>query len=566
MAYEVDDIEKSLKEKEKQLNEIREKFINEKREKDTLQKENKDLKNKIKNLEKENVNIKEKSKLEKDPLEFYDIIININSMQNISNDGWEIYMNENGKRISELKNDESKLVIGVMGNRNKGKSFMLQALSGEELQTGSSISTIGLSIKYSENKFVLLDCAGSESPLLGDHANMLEISRDKLFTEAFLQSYILRKSNVLLLVIGFLSFSEQKLINKIIRDLEKFNYNNKKNNKNLIIVHNLQTYETQDQIKKYINETLLKSASFKIKKDESNFNDNNDETEFFYDIENPFIKHFIYAKENSEAGNIYNKRTLDLIKSLYKIETNKYKYDFKETIREHFNYMGEKMFDLVGKMKLDLEEIKDDEINENIDEKKNNINFNDKENERKKDNDQEMKNEEKKIDIEEKNIIIKIEKNEKNEIKNINNINENLIKYKSKLIYKGKEKLILQKMVIDELGITSFIKNDFNPDYEMYYNEKELVIIIECPEGVKLSAKRKRNKGGDYPFGIEIIGEKIEDKKIENVKYIKTKTSGKFYALIPFTDNEYALEKGTEEEPKNGWKKFIFPISKIEDD
>ena len=94
-----------------------------------------------------------------------------------------------------------------MGNKNKGKSFMLQALSGEELQTGSTISTIGLSIKYSENKFVLLDCSGSESPLLCDHSNMLEISRDKLFTEAFLQSYILRKSNVLLLVVGYLSFS-----------------------------------------------------------------------------------------------------------------------------------------------------------------------------------------------------------------------------------------------------------------------------------------------------------------------------------------------------------------------
>ena len=200
MSYEINIIEISLIEKEKHLKEIREKYINEKRENDTLKKEINDLKNKIKYFEKD-VNIKERFKLDKDPLEFYDIIININSMQNISNDGWEIYMNENGKKISELKNNESKLVIGVMGNRNKGKSFMLQALSGEELQTGSSISTIGLSIKFSENKFVLLDCAGSESPLLGDHANMLEISRDKLFTEAFLQSYILRKSNVLLLVI-----------------------------------------------------------------------------------------------------------------------------------------------------------------------------------------------------------------------------------------------------------------------------------------------------------------------------------------------------------------------------
>ena len=121
-------------------------------------------------------------------------------------------------------------------------------------------------------------------------------------------------------------------------------------------------------------------------------------------------------------------------------------------------------------------------------------------------------------------------------------------------------------MVIDELGITSFIKNDFNPDYEMYYNEKELCILIECPEGVKLSAKRKRNKGGEYPFGIEIIGEKSEGKKIENVKYVKNRTYGKYYTLIPFTDNNYSLGKGTEEEQKDGWKKFIFPLYKVEDD
>ena len=52
----------------------------------------------------------------------------------------------------------------------------------------------------------------NEVKLLGENANMLEISWDKLFTEAFLESYILRKCNVLLLVIGILSFSEQKLI------------------------------------------------------------------------------------------------------------------------------------------------------------------------------------------------------------------------------------------------------------------------------------------------------------------------------------------------------------------
>ena len=211
--------------------------------------------------------MKEKENLSKDPLEFYDIIGNINSIQNVSTDGWNFYMNEEGFKIDQSKDIAERLVIGVMGNRNKGKSFILQAFSGACLKTGTTINTIGISIKYLENKYVLLDCAGSESPLLGEYANMLEISRDKLFTEAFLERYILRKSNVLLMVVGILTFSEQKLINKISQDLEKLK---EKEKKDLVVIHNLQTYESVADVEKYINETLLKSASFKIKRDESN--------------------------------------------------------------------------------------------------------------------------------------------------------------------------------------------------------------------------------------------------------------------------------------------------------
>ena len=237
-----------------------------------LKNEIKKLNNDIENIQKDTkFNLIEKENLSKDPLEFYDIIGNINSIQNVSIDGWDFYMNEEGFKIDQSKDIVERLVIGVMGNRNKGKSFILQILSGVSLKTGTTINTIGISIKYLDNKYVLLDCAGSESPLLGEYANMLEISRDKLFTEAFLERYILRKSNVLLLVVGILTFSEQKLINKISQDLEKLK---EKEKKDLVVIHNLQTYESVADVEKYINETLLKSASFQIKKDESNFRAN----------------------------------------------------------------------------------------------------------------------------------------------------------------------------------------------------------------------------------------------------------------------------------------------------
>ena len=239
-------------------------------------------------------------------------------MQNILKEGWEIKMNKNGYKNVENKSEKKKLVIGVIGNRNKGKSFMLQAISGEQLQTGMTINTIGLSIKYSEDKFVLLDCAGSESPVIGEHTNLLDVSRDKLFTEAFLQNYIIKYSNALLLIVGNLTFSEQKLINKISQEFGNLKQNNKDNDnsqfKNLIIIHNLQTLETKDQVEYYIENTLKKSASFKITKEETNFNNND---VFFYDENQKSIKHFIYAKEDTEAGDFYNKKTINNIKNLY---------------------------------------------------------------------------------------------------------------------------------------------------------------------------------------------------------------------------------------------------------
>lgn len=284
--------------------------------------------------------------------------MNINSMQNVNTDGWNFYMNEEGLNISQSKENPEILAIGVMGNRNKGKSFIFQALLGASLKTGTTINTIGISIKYLDNKYVLLDCAGSESPILGENANMLEISIDKLFTKAFLESYILRKSNVLLIVVGILTFSEQKLINKIIKNLENLRYDNndKINLKNLVIIHNLQTYESVYDVEKYINETLLKSASFKIKRDGTNFLES---SEFFFDINKTFVEHFIYAKENSEGSNKYNQKTINSIKSLYKISTSKYQYDYKESINEHFKYMINKMYD--GKLDLELTEIKEND-------------------------------------------------------------------------------------------------------------------------------------------------------------------------------------------------------------
>ena len=104
---------------------------------------------------------------------FYDVIINIKSVKDISK-GWEIKMTEKGKKNFNKYRNTELLTIGVIGNSNKGKSFILSKISNINFPSGTSIKTEGLSIKYPEleqfrnRKIVLLDSAGLETPVLNE--------------------------------------------------------------------------------------------------------------------------------------------------------------------------------------------------------------------------------------------------------------------------------------------------------------------------------------------------------------------------------------------------------------
>ena len=142
--------------------------------------------------------------------DFYDVIIDIQSVKDI-NKGWEIKMNERGKKNYELYKNKEILKIGVIGNANKGKSYLLSKISKIDLPSGTSIRTEGLSIKYPElesfenRKIALLDSAGLETPVLREKEESEEISkelfreksREKLITELFLQ-------NILFIIVIFL--------------------------------------------------------------------------------------------------------------------------------------------------------------------------------------------------------------------------------------------------------------------------------------------------------------------------------------------------------------------------
>ena len=240
--------------------------------------------------------------------DFYDIVIDINSIKNVNTDGWKVKFNENGLNKYKKYKEQELITIGVLGNNNKGKSFILSRISKIKLLTGTSIQTEGLSIKYPELKgykrrqIILLDSAGLETPVFKTENIFKEIkddkekeepeknleekedeknndknadlndkekkqneefkenARDKIMTELFLENFIIRNTDILLIVVGKLTYSEQLLINKI-------KVESKKQNKGRIfIIHNLQEFRTKDQVENYIKNTLLKCSTFDLNK------------------------------------------------------------------------------------------------------------------------------------------------------------------------------------------------------------------------------------------------------------------------------------------------------------
>jgi len=280
---------------------------------------------------------------------FYDIIININSLINIKN-GWQIKFSPNYlKNINILKNKKFG-IIGLIGNSNKGKSFILSKLVGTKISPGTNINTEGLCIKYLNTNqnlnqgYIFLDAKGLNEPVLENINNYYDITAKNLF----LQNFIIYYSDILLLVIDYLTFSEQKLINQIKNNIRRGN-----KFKKLIIIHNLKTYRTIKDIKYYINNILLKSFLFKIRKNEKVTSKKDDviEGEYFTEYLEKYINifHLIFAAENSEAGNYYNSFAKNFILLHFNNIADLREFDVIENIKSNFSLQSKIYLDQIIK-------------------------------------------------------------------------------------------------------------------------------------------------------------------------------------------------------------------------
>ena len=461
-------------------------------------------KNKINQLEKNVEEIKNKKNTEfenykkndynedyigKQLEEFYDVIVNIKSIAALeTEEGWPIKWNKQRKEEIEKMKVLELLKVGILGNGNVGKSFLLSRLFDIKIPSGYSVVTEGLSLKYNENdKYIILDSAGLQTPLLSnehykdkDEENIRkkyeDLYKDKTQTENFIQNLIIY-FDMILIVVGKMTFNEQKLINKIKKELEE-NDNEKENT--IYIIHNLMNFQTKSQVEKHIETNLFKSASFTLKElqyvqvNENKDNEIHDERKHYVEEGNKNLKvyHLIMARENTEAGDYYNPFT-------YKV------------LREQFNsFIKRKPLSIIDEVKNKFVEWSYDLLEDKI---------------------------------EPENIEIVSDQDKKEEkiiFKNNKENNENL-------------KLVPKACISDELGLNIYRSNGYEPTY-YYYIEKDeyLVVVLEVPGDVTIEDKYADTTLNE----IIVIGTKSDN--LSTIKPISNNTKvGKFKMRIKYRNN-----------------------------
>ena len=444
----------------------------------------------------ENSNIKQKP-----DEKFYDIIVHIDSIKDI-NKGWRVEMSPNAEKNYKNFKTQQVLRIGVIGNANKGKSFILSKISKMKLPSGMSIKTEGLSIKYPDltggfnnRKIALLDSAGLETPVLVDDIKdnekneiFKEKSREKLITELFLQNYIVNNSDILIVVVDSLSFSEQKLLLKVKKEMERA-----KRKIPLYIIHNLKTFITIKQVEDYIQNTLLKSATFKLEKSHNintkynHISDIHCYNEITQDKDQKIV-HFIYANEGSPAGEKYNNFGLDYIEKAYQGIFGLQPFDVIESIKERYIKVSKDITEKTEKENLSNDSFQSDDP-----------------------------------------YLIKL---------------------------KDEKEIILKKCLIDELGFSNFKANGFEPKYNIFCKDNKIIVRVEAPGNCDLESKIEIQ--GEYNV-IKLYGEKRKDKEPENLdkNIFTSREIGPFSLEIPLKFSEYHLKA---QAPKMDCKKGVYMV------
>ena len=291
--------------------------------------------------------------------DWYDISLELSSLSKLKEGFPIIFFSEKGKyKYDKSKEREKVCVITAIGNSNTGKTYILSKISEIKLPFGHSISTRGISIKYPESilkqdtnqRYVIVDTEGSDNAITiseEDRQYINQLTRikkldkiinyfnDKKMTNDFIQHFALDSADIVIVVVGELTFQEQKFLNRIKK------YCNGK--KNLYVIHNLMFFERIEEVKNYMKNVIESSLIFHFEKRDKDYYVETIKNEKRF---NRYIIHLIMGKEGSEAGKYYNQSTIQFIRKNISAIIHLQRFDVITRFSKYLCLYANEYFDL----------------------------------------------------------------------------------------------------------------------------------------------------------------------------------------------------------------------------
>jgi len=258
---------------------------------------------------------------------------------------WSIDLKEGYLNKFKIRSALNSLKIGVIGFENVGKSYLVGKILDEEVPQGKRTKTKGLSLIYS-NKFdncTIIDTIGANASTnhkairaeLEDYFAKHNLTKDEIdemleqddiLVEDLIQEFLIKNTEVLLIVVGKIEREERNFIQRI-KD---------KGGKRIIIIHNLYDTQTIEEANEIINDKIIntfntRTQSFcKKPKDKQNqyvYRENADDD----------IEHLPIAQENTEAGNYFNKPAINYLRSVISTTAHTPELDLVQAFSDHLN-------------------------------------------------------------------------------------------------------------------------------------------------------------------------------------------------------------------------------------
>ncbi|KAL4442564.1 hypothetical protein ABPG74_006966 [Tetrahymena malaccensis] len=417
--------------------------------------------------------------------------------------------------------DNNLIVVGMQGQRNQGKTFLLNSLINENFPSEFYVNTPGICMKYHNingRNIIYVDSEGSNGPVQIDYEknehyqNLIRNQQNSEYddksiqlvnkyvtqkhqyqkvTEQMQQEFVISNSHILIIMLTNITQEDVNLIHSIQSYLKKEKNSTKKR---IFVMHNLKDFRRQECIEKYIQslKTLFPLRQQQITTFNKPLYQYNS---VFIDTIYKNVNHLFMACQKSQAGEFYNKFALDYLKE----EIAQFKGEIKFNAAEKFQeYLKDNIKNYLT-LKMD-------------DQKKANTDF---------------------FEFNQEHKIIQLKKN-----------------------YQIDEPKELQ------MNIFGYIQREFS--YSIVKKELKLYLLVDIPGSVKVDRHYKKSEG---LFTLEINQkEQLEQTLGETI--ISTRKHDKTVQMFKICgkDKLYNLVKDECKDLKNGIHQFVFSEELDDDD